>query len=37
MQRLRLDLENQIADRPPAFLDLGRYHAGGSPERDPAS
>src|SRR5262245_12230097 len=30
MQRLRLDLENQIADRPPAFLDLGRYHAGDS-------
>ncbi|QEL17461.1 IS630 family transposase [Limnoglobus roseus] len=25
MQCLRLDLENQIADRLPAFLDLGRY------------
>src|SRR5262249_35740068 len=30
MQRLRLDLVNQIADRPPALLDLGRYHAGDS-------
>src|SRR5215471_1548902 len=30
MQRLRPDLENQIADRPPALLDLGRYHAGDS-------
>src|SRR5262245_50140151 len=26
MQRVRLDLESQIADRPPALLDLGRYH-----------
>ena len=30
MQRLRLDLENQIADQPPALLDLERYHAGHS-------
>ena len=28
MQRMRLDLENQIADRPPALLDLGRYPGG---------
>ena len=29
MQRMRLDLGNQVADRPPALLDLGRYPAGG--------
>src|SRR5436190_9367737 len=32
MQRTRPDLENQIADRPPALLDLGRYH-GAAPLR----
>src|SRR5262245_11072258 len=30
MQRTRPDLGNQFADRPPALLDLGRYHAGDS-------
>ena len=28
MQRVRPDLVNQVADRPPALLDLGRYPAG---------
>jgi transposase len=30
MSRVRLDLVNQVADRPPALLDLGRYRGGGS-------
>src|SRR5437763_11311949 len=29
MRRVRPDLVNQSADRPPALLDLGRYLAGG--------
>ena len=31
------DLANQVADRPPVLLDLGRYHAGCSHRADPAS
>src|SRR5262249_55468668 len=37
MQRMRPDLVNQSAARPPALLDLGRYSAGHSCECDPAS
>src|SRR3954453_3282975 len=34
MQRLRPDLANQMADRPPALLDLG-CHTGAAPRADP--
>lgn len=35
MPRVRPDLVNQVADRPPALLDLGRYPAGHSPSATP--
>src|SRR5262245_28855921 len=36
MQRMRLDLANQMADRPPALLDLGCHTGAAHPEPHPA-